>query len=44
MGIRNRADIQSQHAGAGNIVQGPGGGGFPPGQGPPPAQGGMHYK
>lgn len=44
MGIRNRADIQSQHAGAGNIMQGPGGGGFPPGHGPPPTQGGIHYK
>lgn len=44
VGTRNRADVQSQHAGAGNIMQGPAAGGFPPGYGPPPAQGGMHYK
>lgn len=44
VGIRSRADIQSQHAGAGNIMPRPGGGGFLLEQGPPPAQGGMHYK
>lgn len=44
VGIRSRADIQSQHAGAGNIMPRPGGGGVLLEQGPPPAQGGMHYK
>ena len=42
---RNRPDVQSQHPGAGNMMQGPGGPpqhGYPP-PGPPP-QGGMQYK
>lgn len=47
--ISNRPDVQSQHPGAGNLIQGPGGG-MGPGQGPPPGQsmgpghGGFQYK
>lgn len=42
---RSRPDVQSQHPGAGNLMQGPGGG-IGPGQGPPPGpvQGTLQYK
>lgn len=52
----NRPDVQSQHPGAGNMIQGPGGPpqqgyqgppqGYQPPQGAPPpqAQGGLQYK
>lgn len=47
--ISNRPDVQSQHLGAGTLIQGPGGG-IGPGQGPPsgqnmaPGHGGFQYK
>lgn len=46
---RHRPDIQSQHAGGGNMIQGQGGGmgpgyGPPPGQNMAPDQGGYQYK
>lgn len=50
MRISNRPDVQSQHPGAGSLIQGPAGG-VNPGQGPPPGQnmeppghGGFQYK
>lgn len=42
----NRPDVQSQHPGAGTLIQGPGGG-MGPGQDPPSGgagRGGFHYK
>lgn len=49
MRVSNRPDVQSQHPGAGNFIQEPGGGMGPrqgplPGQNMGPGHGGFQYK